>query len=374
MKNSRRRCSAFSALVLLAGVTSGGCTGTNVGTQPSPSGDASTTPDPFDAATETADAPGFSYAKSYHAIWGASDDDIWAFGLSGGKIEDGGRVPPDRCTPDPMRIANVVRHFDGTTWSPRSLGSAGIILDAHGSTANDVWAVGMHRAVWRWDGQSWKQQDISAAAQHDGIVMGCPEVSLHGVWTRSHDDVWAVGYIHPSQAGPGLILHFDGASWTRFPVDAPDGFLAVWASAPDDVWATGSSGMAYHFNGTAWSRHSSATTFYLHAVWGSASNDVWAAGNGGALTHFDGKSWRAFPDAGTIGGDAALSGRHGADVWAAFIMPDGWDNHPDVRRLLHWDGAAWTEVEFTKDLHIADLWSSPSGQVWSAGTTLERIR
>jgi hypothetical protein len=267
---------------------------------------------------------------------------------------------------------NVVGHFDGRTWSDADFGATKLLEDVHGSASNDVWAVGSGRAVWHWDGQTWTQQDISSATQHDGP--GCPSVALSGVWARAHDDVWVVGFIYPSSAGPGLILHFDGTSWKRFPVDAGDGFMAVWASAGNDAWATGSSGIAYHFDGTTWTRHSPATTFYLNSVWGSASNDVWAAGNGGALTHFDGQSWRAYPDAGTIGGHGTLSGRHSADVWAAFIIPDPYVDDPSVRRLLHWDGATWTPIESSKDVDIQDLWTSPSGQVWTAGTSITRIR
>jgi len=363
--------------MVAAGVFGGGCGGSNVSTpEPSPTSPDGATgtlqpPGPSDAATGTSDSPSGLDREQYYAIWGAGDADIWAFGVPIRGGGEGGLGGPEACKPDGGRTENVVRRFDGTSWSLVNFGAERLILDAHGSASNDVWAVGMHGAVWRWNGQAWTPQDISSAVPHDGSP--CPEVSLHGVWARAHDDVWAVGYIYPSSEGPGLILHFDGAGWKRFPVDARDGFLAVWAGASNDAWATGASGIAYHFDGTTWTRSWPTINRYLYSVWGSGPSDVWAAGNGGALIHFDGQSWSHFPDAGTIGARGILTGRHSADVWAAFNMPFGFED-AGAPRLLHWDGGTWTPIALSSDRSIADLWSSESGQVWSAGTTLERLR
>jgi len=72
-------------------------------------------------------------------------------------------------------------------------------------------------------------------------------------------------------------------------------------------------------------------------IHGSASNDVWAVGTNRAVWRYSGQAWMP------------------QDIYSV-AQPDG--NMPCPE----------------KDQYIVDLWSSPSGQVWGAGTTLERIR
>ena len=66
-----------------------------------------------------------------------------------------------------------------------------------------------------------------------------------GTWGSSANDVWAVGLA-------GTILHYDGTSWS--PVSSPtaETLWSVWGSAPDDVWAAGGNGTLLRWNGEAW--------------------------------------------------------------------------------------------------------------------------
>src|SRR5687767_12017276 len=88
---------AFSGIAVAAGAIFGGCSESKDGTPPpslasrdgatetpdalsSPDGSTST-PGPADGATATPDTPNSSDRETYNAIWGADDDDIWAFGV-----------------------------------------------------------------------------------------------------------------------------------------------------------------------------------------------------------------------------------------------------------------------------------------------------
>src|SRR6185369_14121834 len=80
---------------------------------------------------------------------------------------------------------------------------------------------------------------------------------------------------------------FDGARWASLAIPGGPG-LAVWGSAPDDVWVVGADGLALHFDGAAFTRVETGTRAALWAVNGTGRGDVWAAGDGGTVLHLTG--------------------------------------------------------------------------------------
>jgi hypothetical protein len=65
---------------------------------------------------------------------------------------------------------------------------------------------------------------------------------------------------------------------------------SVWGSGSKDVWAVGdgrflSDGVLLHYDGTSWTWLSSGTTNPLYGVWGTSAGDVWAVGSGGTILH-----------------------------------------------------------------------------------------
>jgi hypothetical protein len=63
-----------------------------------------------------------------------------------------------------------------------------------GTSATDIFAVGLNGTIGHYDGVSWKPMQSPTASD------------LYGIWGTAHNDVFAVGSM-------GTILHFDGASW-----------------------------------------------------------------------------------------------------------------------------------------------------------------
>ena len=89
------------------------------------------------------------------------------------------------------------------------------------------------------------------------------------------------------------------------------------------------------------------------------------------MASWDGDAWAPFAEMNAVpAADLSLA----VDTAGTPVLAWGRYNVTDTFvRVEHWDGAAWTLVPFTKDLHITDLWVSPTGHVWSIGKTLERI-
>lgn len=232
----------------------------------------------------------------------------------------------------------------------------------------------------------------------------------NAVWGTSPTDVWAVGGDTASGNFDGLILHWDGSSWTQVPAAGAPLLWAVWGSGPNDVWAVGMGGTILHFDGTAWTKKASGTTRGLNDVWGTGPNNVFAVGGGAAqppdgsmMLHWNGTAWSPVvlplsqPDTGR-----SLEGIHGTgpnDLWSvgrrgtvfhfdgagwsvknpgvpprellgvwALSPTDVWAS-ADYGTLLHWDGTTWTPGPFQTSGVMFSVWGQQSNDVWSSDGT-----
>jgi hypothetical protein len=140
--------------------------------------------------------------------------------------------------------------------------------------------------MWRFDGSVWAP---------DPTV---PVAPSHVAGTGA-TDVWV--------SSGAQIFHYDGASWSEsYSVDATDSIAALWASAPDDAWASTYFAGALHWDGAVWT------------TWAS-----WVPSDIGG------------PNRSTI---TAFGGTARDDVW---IAEDLW--YPTARALVwHWDGVSLT--------------------------------
>ena len=346
---TRLSVSAVVVVSALFTAAAAGCGGNASGT------DASPAIEPSPAANT-----GFSSSspdERFIAISGTSDHDIWAVGW---------RDASPRW---------VLRHFDGASWSLTTADAPGLPFGVWARSPDDAWAVGSNGAALHWQGMRWDVIDTSAiltpGTPASPCTAGCsgPQTSLASVFSVAPDDVWAVGYAFtgtPSNTNPALVVHYDGKTWTRSTVDAPDGLFRVWGSASNDVWAAGAQGITFHWDGMQWSRVDAGTSLYRLGLWGSAKDDVWAVGNGGMVTRFDGRAWSRISDEGITQFDA-VSGSAANNVWAVgSFQRSPTASAPLVtgRAVGHWDGSHWATCKAAKSRSLKDLWVSPTGRVW----------
>jgi len=201
-------------------------------------------------------------------------------------------------------------------------------------SGRDAWAVGPG-IILHWDGTTWTDVPSSIASDY-----------LTGVSAATSTDAWAVGHAGLVATTKAVILHWDGASWT--PVKVPDAgptstLTAVSAVSPTDVWAVGSSGPS---NG----RLRGSKTFAVH---------------------WDGTSWKRVsvpspaPGAKLFG----VSARSGADVWAVGDVGDNTAN----AMIVHWNGRSWKSVKTPRPAQgeselLAVSTSSPRS-AWAVGSS-----
>ncbi|MFN8421997.1 MAG: hypothetical protein U0470_00960 [Anaerolineae bacterium] len=229
-------------------------------------------------------------------------------------------------------------------------------------------------------------------------------VDLNVIWMPSATEGWAVGT---------TAVHFDGKTWTEWPLPAGLGAGRVAGTAPNDVWAIGGYGpnlgleddhrWILHFDGTGWSvvlNEVGATLESLavrgdrgfaltqggdvfalqEGVWRQLSvrvpakainhpnmwipyiidvafvpgeNYALAANNYGWIYRFDEESVSLVRDAGTLGSVAMLNDHVG---WAL------------GRRAMSFDGAAWHAMPEESVLHKArDIVAVGGSEAWAVG-------
>ena len=237
----------------------------------------------------------------------------------------------------------------GTTMNS---GTTSNLTGVWGSSATDVFAVGVGGIILHYDGNpedSWSAMDNSITTS-----------TLNGVWGSSATDVFAVG-------ADGFILHYDGSDWDEIGSSAMEAhyFLGVWGSSSTDVYVVGgfTGNEIFHYDGTNWVNvfHESNLEFpFLQAVWGTPGNDIFAVGNGGIIRHKDGPDWD------TMNSETTDTLR---DVWgssASNVFAVGVNG-----TLLHYNGnpeGTWSsDIESGTTKNLLGIWGSSASDVFVVG-------
>lgn len=248
-------------------------------------------------------------------MWSKSSDDVWSVGDRG------------------------VLHWNGTEWENRTAAGAFGARGVWGAASDDVWTVGSD-TIRHWNGTTWTSFDAG---------LGTPNALLYSVWGSSANDVWAGGK-------DGVIVHFDGTTWSPLPNKPRTNLYGGWASSETDAWAVGADGAILHSNGdTTWTAVASPTTSSLVGVNGTGANDVWAVGSDGAVVHWDGASWSNV-DSGTTSKLSSVRARTASDVWAV----------GDEGTILHFDGTIWQATPSGTTSKLTSVWAA-GGQLWAGG-------
>jgi hypothetical protein len=227
--------------------------------------------DSGDTAADTWTIVADDQPAAYLSVWGTGADDVFIAGA------DAGSGP-------------AFAHFDGTAWSPITLGSTGDLwwVTGTGAASDTVWLGGAGGRV---------LQFSRAAGTATETVLD-PTIIVFGIWGATDDDVWAVGGDVNAPSDTAQVWHYDGTTWTRsdIPSEAAARFAVykVWGRSSTDVYAVGTTGLGMHWDGTAWTTMSMGTSSNLFTVHGDAT-DVWAVGGdfSGEIQHSDGGAFTA---------------------------------------------------------------------------------
>jgi hypothetical protein len=187
--------------------------------------------------------------------------------------------------------SSVFVHYDGRRWSiyaaPKP--SQGRVLALSMLSASDGWAAGSNGTLYHYAGGLWR---------HWGKPMGA---DLYGIKMLSATNGWAVGW-NVATDGTAVVLHYDGATWTRVDIGRHVEWLHAIAMAnPSDGWVVGGftgargSNLVLHFDGVRWRSAPVPTDAELDGISMVSPTDGWAVGLGVILRYHNSK-WTLFDD------------------------------------------------------------------------------
>jgi hypothetical protein len=281
----------------------------------------------------------------------SSSTDAWAVGAYGSMLHWDGTAWSTRPYITRETFTSAWAAPDGTTWAvtrPTAFGkgapgklfrdagkgfaevtipAVSELLAISGAGSSFIVAVGPGGTVLTWDGTTF--------ATTVPTTPYASSATLRGVWASGPSDIW-IGGDRPGSFEPqGIVLHWDGSTWTESFRRDYGSLHSVWGSSATDVYAVGAIGglgipgtpysLGVHFDGTTWS--DIGVPANPETAYGTSKSDVFIGGAGG-VWRFDGTSWM------TGGWSAGATGLFGVtgDIYAV----------TGAGEISHWDGSAWT--------------------------------
>jgi hypothetical protein len=172
---------------------------------------------------------------------------------------------------------------------------------------------------------------------------------------------WAVGYSYDNNVAAyrTMTQRFNGTSWTT--VASPNGsatgynqLTKVDATSASNIWAIGydsaSGGLVLRYNGSSWTRLPAPATVALRGIDVVSPTEAWVAGYSGSqatVTHWKNGRWTTRFTLPAVG--RHLSVFEGISVDAAgHVTAVGWDRdynasgRPVSSLVVHFNGTSWT--------------------------------
>lgn len=176
----------------------------------------------FDGSEWTEFDMPFFLIRSYEAVFGFYEDDIYVVGQYD-------------------TYENLIFHSvpgDSLTWELVDISSLGIEMhctDVWGSSGDDVFITGEDGEIIHWDGAQWELMDSG--------VTEC----IYGIWGSGSKDVFAIL--------SDKIIHYDGkqqGGWTEMSIPSSTSLKWITGTSSNDVIAGGWQSMMLHYDGNVW--------------------------------------------------------------------------------------------------------------------------
>ncbi|MGD8781632.1 MAG: hypothetical protein PVH88_22030, partial [Ignavibacteria bacterium] len=138
-------------------------------------------------------------------------------------------------------------------------------------------------------------------------TLNIPYTTLHRIWGSAPDDVWVVG---PGGDLDKTIYHFNGSEWENDGVSRIISPLSVWGFSKSDVWLGGRDGRIWHYDGTNWEENivferNTDQRIGFQEMWGDSPDNLFATGYSGVgedrigvIAYYNGSGWEMieFPE------------------------------------------------------------------------------
>jgi hypothetical protein len=171
--------------------------------------------------------------------------------------------------------------------------------------------------------------------------------------------------------------------WTPMTSNTRADLTEVWGPSGEEAFAVGEldsprrvSSVIMHFDGSTWTRQIDQTDLELRGVWGSSPADVYAVGFDflapvGRVLHYDGAHWTEEPGFASLDGSEAftLESVWGSSANDVFAVGGAFDGQFDRSLIFHFDGSSWQRMFVTGDVAptLNEVWGASPTDVYAVG-------
>lgn len=167
----------------------------------------------------------------------------------------------------------------------------------------------------------------------------------------------------------GTILHYDGQRFTQSATVTDQNLWGVFGATPDDLWAVGGDGFLdgqatiLRNRGQGWTKVPVPTlqhpdVFAFFKVWGSAADDIYIVGQRGVVLHWDGAALTEL----FVGTGEDLVTVYGLSKDRVAIVGGRANGE-----LITWDGTAWKREQLIPLPGLNAVWFRNPNQVHVGG-------
>jgi hypothetical protein len=266
--------------------------------------------------------------------------------LAGVDLTGADLAHPDLSPPPDLGPPDLAAIPSATGFSSRTSGTTQPLLAVGGTGPNDVWIVGQSIILHSTGGAF--ATDWSGSA------------SLEAVWAAAPNAIWAVG------AGGTILKTNKAGNWHPEPSGTSADLHGVWG-AGGTLWAAGTGVILRSTGNGSWSSDWSDGNSTVQSVHGCAADDVWAAGvystsssSSGLFVHRDASGWTT-----TLTGASEIV-QHVVCVAGGAHAVGGALGTPGPR-VYDFDGSSWSSAALAGDGALFALWAGPSGELYAAG-------
>ncbi len=206
-------------------------------------------------------------------------------------------------------------------WNHDESGVSGVLKATNIVADNDIWAVGEGGIVLHFDGTSWSQVDVGSSEDFNDV---CFIDASNG---------FIVG-------NAGTVMYYDGSSWTPVDVGATGNINGVSFTDINNGVVVGDDGLVVVYTDGTWEMKDTGDDNKLYDVDMVNPNSIWACGDGKIVVKYDGTEWTA----------EEIGNR---DHYSIAMVDEntGWIVGKSGK-IYRWNGMLWYEEESNTTKHL----------------------